>query len=180
DTGLDVLAHAAEAYLSTISFPLNDMLALHAIDIVLAELPRAAKKEAEAMDRMAAASTTAGAAIAHSSTILPHIMGYPLTVFHGVPHGRASAVMMVHVLSALRTGSSCPEKVEILQGLFEPKGGLEGFLKELGVSARLSDYGVQAEDIGLYASKTIVKGDVKITPADVTVEYLEKIYRQGL
>lgn len=180
DTGLDVLAHAVEAYLSTIAFPLSDALALQAIGVVIAELPRAAGKEAEAMDRMAAASTVAGAAIAHASTILPHIMGYPLTVFHGVPHGRASAIMLVHVLAALREKSSCPDKVGIIDRMFETKGGLKGFLKELGVSAKLSDYGVRNDELGLYAAKTIVKGDVKITPADVTVEGLEKIYRQAL
>jgi len=177
DTGLDVLAHAAEAYLSTISFPLNDALALQAIETSVAELPRAAKKEREAMDRMAAAATVAGAAIAHASTILPHIMGYPLTVFHGVSHGRASAVMLVHVLAALRAESSCPEKVGHVDRLFEATGGIEGFLRGLGVPVKLSDYGVREDEIGLYARKTILKGDCKITPADVTVEYLEKVYR---
>ena len=103
DTGLDVLAHAVEAFLSTASFPLNDALARQAMDVVLAELAGAARKEPEAMDRMAAASAAAGAAIAHGSTILPHIMGYPLTVHRGVPHGRASAIMLVHVMAALRS-----------------------------------------------------------------------------
>jgi alcohol dehydrogenase len=180
DTGLDVLAHAVEAYLSTVSFPLNDALALHSVEIVLEELSRAAKKEPEAMDRMASAATIAGAAIAHASTILPHIMGYPLTVHHGVSHGRASAVMLVHVLAALRTESSLPDKVGLVDRLFESKGGPEGFLGDLGVSVKLADYGVRDEEIGVFARKTIVKGDVKITPADVTVEYLERIYRSGL
>jgi alcohol dehydrogenase len=180
NTGLDVLAHAAEAFLSTISFPLNDALALHAIDVVLAELERAARKDPEAMDRMAAAATVAGAAIAHGSTILPHIMGYPLTIFHGVPHGRASAVMLVHVMAALRKKSTCPEKVEAVDRLFTGGGGLAGYLRELGVSTKLSDYGVREEEIGLYARKTIAKSDIKITPAAVTIEYLEKIYREGL
>ncbi|HPW19049.1 MAG TPA: iron-containing alcohol dehydrogenase [Candidatus Aminicenantes bacterium] len=180
DTGLDVLAHGVEAYLSTASFPLNDALALEAVGVAVAELPRAAKKEPEAMDRMAAAAAAAGAAIAHASTILPHIMGYPLTLHHGVPHGRASAVMLVHVLAALRESSSCPRKVETVTRVFEARGGLEGFLRELGVSARLSDYGVRDDEIGLFAAKTILKGDVRITPAAVTVESLERIYRSGL
>ncbi len=180
DTGLDVLAHAVEAFLSTASFPMNDALARQAMEVVLAELGRAAQKEPEAMDRMAAASAAAGAAITHGSTILPHIMGYPLTVYRGVPHGRASAVMLVHVLAALRKQSTCPEKVKAVDTLFAACGGLDGFLGALGVSARLSDYGVREEDIPLFARKTIVKGDVKITPADVTVEYLERIYRMAL
>jgi len=180
DTGLDVLSHAVEAYLSTLAFPLNDAFALHAIDIVLTELPRAARKDTEAMNRMAAAATVAGAAIAHASTILPHIMGYPLTVYHGVPHGRASAIMLVHVLGALREKSACPDKVRAIEALFSGHGDLDGFLRGLGVSTKLSSYGVEENEIPIYAEKTIVKGDVKITPADVTLEYLRKIYEHGL
>jgi len=180
NTGLDVLAHAVEAYLSTISFPFNDALALHAVEVSLARLGRAAEKDREAMDHMAAAAAVAGAAIAHSSTILPHIMGYPLTVFHGVPHGRASAVMMVHVLNDLRAESSCPAKVRVLDGLFALHGGPAGFLGGLGVPLKLSEYGVREDEIALYTQKTILKGDVKITPAVVTAERLERIYRSAL
>jgi alcohol dehydrogenase class IV len=179
NTGLDVLAHAVEAYLSTISFPLNDVMALHAADVTLARLGQAARMDREAMDHMAAAAAVAGAAIAHASTILPHIMGYPLTVFHGVPHGRASAVMMVHVLDTLRDELSCPAKIRTLDALFSPHGGAAEFLKGLGVSLRLSEYGVREDEIGLYAQKTIVKGDVKITPAVVTAEWLERFYRSA-
>lgn len=180
NTGLDVLSHAVEAYLSTISFPLNDALALHAVDVALSRLGRAAQHDREAMDDMAAAAAVAGAAIAHASTILPHIMGYPLTVHHGVPHGRASAVMMVHVLEALRAESSCPAKVQTVDALFATRGGAEGFLRSLGVSARLSDYGVREDELALYVRKTIVKSDMRITPAVVTAERLERIYRSAL
>jgi alcohol dehydrogenase class IV len=180
NTGLDVLSHAVEAYLSTLSFPLNDALALHAVEVTLSRLGRAAMKDREAMDDMAAAAAVAGAAIAHASTILPHIMGYPLTVHHGVPHGRASAVMMVHVLEALRSEAASPDKVKTVDALFAPHGGAAGFLNGLGVSTRLSDYGVCEDELALYVRKTIVKSDVKITPGRVTAEGLERIYRSAL
>jgi alcohol dehydrogenase class IV len=180
NTGLDVLAHAVEAFLSTASFPMNDALAIQAVDVVLAHLGRAVLKNPESMDQMSAAAAVAGAAIAHASTILPHIMGYPLTVFHGVPHGRASAIMMAHVLAALRAESTCPDKIRIIEARFAPHGGPDGFLRGLGVSLKLGDYGVREGELALYARKTIVKGDVKITPIAVTVESLEKIYRAAL
>ena len=180
NTGLDVLSHAVEAYLSTISFPLNDVLALHAIDIVLAHLGPAAVGSPESMDQMSAAAAAAGVAIAHSSTILPHIMGYPLTVFHGVPHGRASAVMMVHFLDEWKADSSCPEKFRVLESRFAPHGGASGFLHGLGISTKLAEYGVRENEVALFAQKTIVKGDVKITPAVVTVESLERMFRSAL
>ena len=180
DTGLDVLAHAAEAFLSTLSFPLTDIIARQAIETVLAHLENAAAKIPEAMDEMSYAAMLAGAAIAHAGTILPHIMGYPLTVFHGVPHGRASAVMLVHVLTALRSDKTRPEKFRALEDLFAPRGGLEAFLRGLGVPIRLSAYGVEEGEIPLYAGKTIVKGDIKITPAALTEDRLVAIYRSAL
>ncbi|MCJ7587315.1 MAG: iron-containing alcohol dehydrogenase, partial [Candidatus Aminicenantes bacterium] len=180
DTGLDVLAHAAEAFLSTLSFPLTDIIARQAIETVLAHLENAAAKIPEAMDEMSYAALLAGAAIAHAGTILPHIMGYPLTVFHGVPHGRASAVMLVHVLAALRFDNTRPEKFRALEDLFAPRGGLEAFLRGLGVPIRLTAYGVEEGEIPLYAGKTIVKGDIKITPAALTEDRLVAVYRSAL
>jgi alcohol dehydrogenase class IV len=180
NTGLDVLSHAVEAYLSTLSFPFSDALALHALDVALSRLSRASEKDREAMAHMAAAATAAGAAIAHAGTILPHIMGYPLTLYHGVPHGRASAVMLIHFLKALRAESSCPAKVREVDAIFAPHGGAEGFFRDLRVSLNLSDYGVREEELALYARKTIAKADVQITPAAVTVERIERIYRSAL
>lgn len=180
NTGLDVLAHAVEAYLSTVASPLSDTFALEAVGSVLADLAPAVRKVPEAIDRMAYAAMLAGIAITHGSTILPHIMGYPLTVSHGVPHGRASAVLLAPVLEFLRRVGRVQERIQTLDGLFSPHGGLPGFLKGLGVAIRLSDYGVREDEIPGFALKTIVKGDVRITPAEVSVEDLAGIYRSAL
>ena len=67
------------------------------------------------MRRMAYASMTAGIAIAHAGTILPHIMGYPLTFFHAVPHGRACAILtpafLDHLEETLPEGPKVPLSV---------------------------------------------------------------------
>ncbi len=102
DTGLDVLAHSVEAYLSLDSNPLNDQIALHAIEQVLYHLPLSILHQKESINQMAYASMLAGVAITHASTILPHIMGYPLTVFHGLPHGRASILTLPAFLHFLK------------------------------------------------------------------------------
>jgi alcohol dehydrogenase class IV len=180
NTGLDVLAHAVEAYLSTIASPLSDTLALQAAETVLLHLAPAVRKVPESIDRMAYAAMLAGVAITHGSTILPHIMGYPLTVFHGVPHGRASAVLLAPVLDFLRHAGRVPDRIRTIDGLFGPYGGITAFLSGLGVPAKLSEYGVREDELPAFARKTIVKGDVRITPAEVTVEGLEAIYRTAL
>ena len=180
NTGLDVLAHAVEAYLSTIASPLSDAFALRAAETVLAHLVPAVRKVPESVDRMSYAATLAGVAITHGSTILPHIMGYPLTMFHGVPHGRASAVLLAPVLDFLRRADRVPDRIRTIDELFAPHGGLPAFLKGLGVPSKLSEYGIREDEILAFARKTIIKGDVRITPADVSVEDLAGIYRSAL
>jgi alcohol dehydrogenase class IV len=179
-TGLDALTHAVEAFLSTETFPMNDLVALTAIQTVLSSLPAAATHDHEAMRAMSYAAMLGGIAITHASTILPHVMGYPLTVFHKVPHGLAGAVLLPEFLRFLRTHSSVPLRVERLERLFAPYGGVVGYLEGLGVSCRLSSYGVSEEEIATFVRKVTVKGDVKITPATVTEEAIAAIYRASL
>jgi len=179
-TGLDALAHAVEAFLSTDAYPLNDRVALEAVDTVLANLSAARRKEPRAMDAMAYAAMLGGVAITHASTILPHIMGYPLTVFHRVPHGLASAVLLPEFLRYLGGHCTVPDKVAHLTRTFAPHGGLEAFLEGVGASCRLRTYGVTERDIPLFVPRAIVKGDVRITPAPVTEDVIAAIYRAAL
>jgi len=178
--GLDVLTHALESYLSEASFGLNDAMALHVIETVLENLKAAATKEPQAMDRMAYASMTAGICIIHGGTILLHIMAYPLTVFHGIPHGLANALLLPRFLDFMREKSWVKDKVARLDRFFEPAGGIEAYLENLGVRTGLSRIGVKNDELALFAGKTIVKSDVHITPAPVTEREIVDIYRASL
>jgi alcohol dehydrogenase class IV len=180
NTGIDVLTHAIESYLSTESFLLNDQLALHAIEIALQNLEPACRKEKEAMNRMAYASMAAGIAITHGGTILLHIMGYPLTVYHQVPHGRASGILLPEFMRFMGEKSFVKDKVKLIEDLFQGKGGIEAFVNGIGISTKLSDYGVKESELDLFARKTIVKGDIKITPAEVSESDILDIYRKAM
>lgn len=176
DTGLDVLTHSLEAYLSTEAFELNDVLALHSIEIVLENLEAASKRDKEAMSRMSYASMLAGIAITNAGTILLHIMAYPLTVFHKVPHGKANAVLLPAFLTFMKEKSVVKEKVVRLEKMFERVGGITHFINNLNVSTALSSYGVDKSQLQLFAQKTIAKGDIEITPAEVTEKDIIDIY----
>lgn len=180
NTGLDVLAHSVESYLSTDAFPMNDLIAFESIRIVQKNLKNALHKDKSAMNAMAYASMLGGIAITHGGTILPHIMGYPLTVFHNVPHGRACAILLPGVLSFLHANSFIKERVEVLEKLFEEVNGVEGFLHSFGIALKLSTYGVNEDEIDSYVKKVIVKGDIKITPAVVTEKDIKDIYLAAL
>lgn len=181
NTGIDALTHALEAFLSTRSFPLNDTISLHAMEQVVRYLPVAVeKKSPSAMNHMSHASLTAGIAIAHAGTIVLHALGYPLTVFHGVPHGRANASMLPVFLKFIKTKSTASGKADRLNRLWRRYDGVDGFLHALGISTRLSDYGVQEDDIEAFVSRTILKKNLTITPARVGEDTLRDLYRDAL
>ncbi|MBU1012405.1 MAG: iron-containing alcohol dehydrogenase [Bacteroidetes bacterium] len=180
NTGLDVLAHASEAYLSLDSNMLNDQIALESVRLVISNLPLAVKGNLSAINLMAYASVLAGIAITHASTILPHIMGYPLTVFHQIPHGKASILTLPAFLDFLEKIEESEQKVRNLKSIFNLGGGLSEFLKTLGISPKLSDYGVNEEEIDLFIEKTIHKGDIKITPGNIDRNIVRNLYYDSL
>ncbi|MFH2000077.1 MAG: iron-containing alcohol dehydrogenase [Planctomycetota bacterium] len=180
DTGLDALTHAVEACLSVASFPFIDMMALESVKLIIDSLHKASLKDRDAMIRMAYASMLAGAAIAHASTILLHIMGYPLTVYRGVSHGRANAALLPAFMLFMKTRSTARDKASRIEALFGLHNGIEAYVRSLGISTRLSDYHVWENDLQRFVQKVIVKGDVKITPARITEEVILGIYRSAL
>ena len=177
NTGMDVLTHAIEAYLSALAFPLNDLFAVSAIETVLGHLESASKKDTQSMGAMAYASMLAGVSIAHASTILLHILAYPLTVFHGIPHGKANAVLLPAFMRFMRENSTVKAKVNYIDKLFEKLNGIEAFLAKFGITTSLSDYGIKNDEFEKFASKVICKGDVAITPAEITEDIIVTIYR---
>lgn len=179
NTGVDALTHAIEAYLSTVTFPLNDIFAINSIKVILKNLNRASKKDKEAMNKMAYASMLAGISIAHASTILLHIMGYPLTVFHGIPHGKANGILLPAFFDFMKENSYSKEKIRTIERMFEEFGGVGNYINELNIGTKLSSLGIKKEEFEKFAQETIVKDDIKITPAQVTKEDIIGIYNNA-
>ncbi len=154
DTGLDALSHAIEAYLSKGARPISDAVALEAIRLIIEHLPAATRHEQRAMDEMARAAMLAGVAIAHVSAILLHVMGYPLTVFHGIPHGRANGILLPAFLSFANEHTADQVKLATVEALFEGVGGARTFVNRLGVSTSLKDYNVRVDELVQYIGHT--------------------------
>ncbi len=176
NTGLDALSHCIEAFLSEIATTRTRQLALNAIKIIVDNLENASGRDHKSMDQMAYASMLGGIVITQASTILPHIMGYPLTVLHQIPHGRASIIMIPAFLDYLERSSDSQSKLDQLTVLFKNKKGIRGFLSNLGVSTCLSDYGINREELEDYVQHVITKDDIKITPTKITTETILKLY----
>lgn len=180
NTGFDALTHCIEAYLSTESFELNDRIALHGIETIIYNLSLAANKDKKAMNNMAYASMLGGISIAHASTILLHIMAYPLTVFYNIPHGKANAILLPEFINFMRINSTVKDKVARLEEIFKTHGGIKNLINNLGISTLLSDHNVKESDFEIFAKKTIIKSDINITPAKITESDIIGIYKKCL
>jgi len=94
-TAVDALSHALEGLMSNRSTPMTDILAREALGILGTEL-RALDHHPgpESRDRLMYASMLAGMVIAHTGTTALHAMGYSLTYFKDIDHGRANGLLM--------------------------------------------------------------------------------------
>ena len=154
-TGLDALSQAMEGMVSKKSTPLGDVLALEVCRIIRRWLPVAVAdgNDIEAREQMIYAATLAGIVLAQSGSTLVHGMGYPLTLYSGVPHGLANALLLTPLFqfNALHVPEKVARLSEALGMACAPEPGaardaigeaVHTLLLECGISPAGKDAGV--------------------------------------
>ena len=173
-SGIDVLTHAMEAYVSMMATDYTDSLAVKAARNVFAYLPRCyddGAHDPEAREKMANASTMAGMAFANAFLGVCHSMAHKLGAFHHLPHGVANALMLNEVIRF--NSAEAPVKMGTFPQYDHPhtlrryaefaeelgiKGkddsekvenlikAIEELKKKIGIKASIKEYGIDEKD----------------------------------
>ncbi|MDA0149036.1 iron-containing alcohol dehydrogenase [Vibrio sp. LaRot3] len=100
NTGMDVMAHALEAFVSTVANDYSDPLAMRATKLVFENIETAYKQgdDMTARDNMHNASTLAGMAFSNVSLGLVHSLAHKIGGEFGITHGLTNAILMPYII----------------------------------------------------------------------------------
>lgn len=113
DTGIDVLTHAVEAYVSILASDFTDGWCKQAVKTVFDYLPRSVKNgkmDPEAREKMHNAATIAGMAFANAFLGMNHSLAHKIGGEYHVPHGRTNGILLPHVI---RYNGTVPTKLNV-------------------------------------------------------------------
>lgn len=96
NTAVDAFSHAVEGYVGNKSTNISDVFAVEAIEIFGKCLTNLIKNDIDfdTREKLLYMSTLGGMVIAHTGTTIMHGLGYSLTYFKGIPHGKANGLLM--------------------------------------------------------------------------------------
>ena len=159
-TGMDTLTHAIEAYVSSLSWPMTDPHAIHAIELVNEHLVNATQtKDMDALEGMSIACLEAGMAFSNAILGAVHALAHPLGGLYDIHHGLANSLLlpvvvrqnMTHALPkfakiARAMGAETRER-SIAEVAREVPRQIRDLIAKLELPTRLTQVGVDAADI---------------------------------
>jgi alcohol dehydrogenase class IV len=191
-TGLDVLTHAIEAYVSNASSPVTDLHSLEAIRLITTYLPGAVAEPGEIGYRgeTMLASLHAGLAFSNASLGAVHAMAHALGGSLDLPHGLCNALLLNAVISY--NYPSAMERYDTINRVMKDCMGDSGsvpqdlpdrikeFRKSLGISETLGSIGVRSEDIPKLAENALRDVCMATNPRRPIRQEIEAIYASAL
>ncbi len=145
DTGMDVLTHAIEAYVSTMANDYTDGLAEKAVELVFNNLLEAYEDGTNktAREHMHNASCIAGMAFTNAFLGINHSIAHKLGGEFHIPHGRCNAILLPYVI---RYNATKPTKFVSFPKYeyYVADERYAALAKRVGLSARSTETGVNS------------------------------------
>jgi 1,3-propanediol dehydrogenase len=190
-TGMDTLTHAIEAYVSSLSWPMTDPHAVHAIELVNAHLVMAAEtKEVAVLEGMAVACLEAGIAFSNAILGAVHALSHPLGGMYDLHHGLVNSVLLPVVVRqnlshaeakfarmarALGVETRGMSKAEAAANV---PAKIEALIHALGLPTRLSELGVSQTDIPAMAKLAQADLCMHTNPCSYATGDIEAMYHE--
>lgn len=155
DTGMDVLTHALEAYVSINANDFSDALAEKAVQLIFDYLPRCCRdgNDLEAREKVHHASCLAGMAFNMAGLGINHSIAHACGAQFHIPHGRMNALLLGVVIeyNAELTGFSTSDPCLAARkyAYLAKKAGLPASTAKLGVNSLMKQIQQLKKDINM-------------------------------
>ena len=183
-SGFDALAHAIESLISNKGNIFTKTLAREAVKLIIQNLPKCYDdpEELDAREKMAYAEYMAGLAYSNSGLGIAHSIAHAISGKYKIQHGIALSMVLPSVLKfnmyskqafeykhiAEAFGHDCDDmKQEEISRLAVKE--IEKFKNDFNVPKRLSDYGVQEEDLDILAVNAFEDACTASNPREATM-----------
>ena len=181
-SGGDALVHATESYISKGAGPATELFALRAIELLSRNIAAACHngQDLDLREKMQIGATMAMTAGMNSKLGLCHAMAMPLCALYHMPHGQAVAMALPVVLAynAPATGTKIAVIFEAMGFADDGFAQLEALLTQIGISARLGDFGFQESHMPTIVNETMNSAQRPTNPRDPTPEDIADIVRR--
>jgi alcohol dehydrogenase len=181
-SGVDALVHATESYISKGAGPATEVFALRAIELLARHIAAVYQngRDVALREKMQIGATMAMTAGMNSKLGLCHAMAMPLCALYHMPHGQAVGMALPVVLAY-----NAPVAKAKINRIFKAMGfvgdgfqQLETLLTQIGLSARLSDFGFKEAHLQTIVEETLNSAQRPTNPRDPTPEDIASIVHQ--
>ncbi len=201
DTGIDVLTHAIEAFVSLNANDFTDAAAEKAMKLVRGNLMKVYKNpdDMEARQKMHHASCLAGLAFSNAGLGLNHGMAHTLGAHFHIPHGRANGILLPYVMAF---NAGCHDKLtpvakryariarvlrlegpSIRQSAFSVIRTTRQYIKQLHIPDTIESAGVSREDfesaLEEMAQAAYADACTRTNPRECSVEEIKEVFRHA-
>lgn len=151
--GFDALCHNTDAYISAISQPFTDLMALEGARLAAGSLRKLSRNplDLESLDQLCLASTLGGMVIHTAGVTALHGMEHPVSGLKNAVHGEGLAALAPHVYRASILGASdkFASLSRILGGRDEKDFilALKELLAEIHLDVTLHSMGIEEKDV---------------------------------
>ncbi|TSI10116.1 iron-containing alcohol dehydrogenase [Lysinibacillus sp. BW-2-10] len=192
-TGIDVLTHGIESYISLAATPLTDVHAKNAISLVGKYLrcSVASQFNKEAKTHMAMASLQAGIAFSNAILGAVHAMSHAVGGRYPILHGDINSILLPHVMEYnLLANTDKFSDIAYLLGhkdftISKMEAGkisidlVKQLIVDIGAPQKLSELPVEDKEISTMSYTALHDACMLTNPRDVTVEAIEELFRKA-